>query len=115
MNIEFRNNSHLGKKETRIQMATNGINLDQLINDSDAYVRATVAEQGYGLDQLVNDPDSEVREAVAKQGYGLAQLIYDEDEDVRNTATRLLLQRYIDTYGILDEPTRYDDNDGYER
>ena len=39
MNIEFRNNSHLGKKETRIQMAKNGINLDQLVNDTERDVR----------------------------------------------------------------------------
>ncbi len=73
-------------KSVRKKLASAGIRLDKLQNDSNDYVRAEVANQGYGLKKLIKDKAWIVRTQVANQAYGLDILIYDDHEEVREAA-----------------------------
>lgn len=46
-------------------------------------VRELIASQGIAIDDLVNDKEREVRIVLAIQGYGLDKLIHDKSEQVR--------------------------------
>lgn len=62
----------------RLEVAKQGVFLEELKNDTSYIVRTAVAEQGYALDELKNDEHWKVRKAVAEQGYALDELKKDK-------------------------------------
>ena len=53
----------------RLEVAKQGVFLDELKNDENAYVRKAVAEQGYALDELKNDKAQIVVAAAVKAAH----------------------------------------------